>query len=250
MRKRRDKRDEETSSYLNSQNQRKLYTEDRKEEDIRKFIGLCRNICKVNITEESLEKAIRLSKVSDDKERPLLITLKEENKKREIFQNLNKICEAGDPFDKITVTHDLTVKQKEELKEKIVEEAREKERSDELGEFMYWVHGPPWSWFIKKDTKGSQPLKQEISKRSIHCLYTNADTLTNNMSEMKAIVAEHNPYIVAVTEVIPKNYRIPVQKAEIKISDEYDVFPRLYLYKGKRSYDTNTQKLKCTGGNF
>ena len=85
-------------------------TEDRKEEDIRKFIALCRNICKVNIIEESLEKAIRLGKVSDDKERPLLITLKEENKKREIFQNLNKICEAGDPFDKITVTHDLTVK--------------------------------------------------------------------------------------------------------------------------------------------
>ena len=103
-----------------------------------------RNICKVNITEESLEKAIRLGKVSDDKERPLLITLKEENKKREIFQNLNKIHEAGDPFDKITVTHDLTVKQKEELKDKI-EEAREKERSDESGEFMYQVRRPPWS---------------------------------------------------------------------------------------------------------
>ena len=127
-------------------------TEYRKEEDIRKFIGLCRNICKVNITEESLEKAIRLSKVSDDKERPLLTTLKEENKKREIFQNLNKICEAGDPFDKITVTHDLTAKQKEELKDKI-EEAREKERSDELGEFMYQVCGPPCSWFIKKISK-------------------------------------------------------------------------------------------------
>ena len=112
---------------------------------------MCRNICKVNITEESL-KAIRLSKVSDDKERPLLITLKEENKKREIFQNLNKICEAGDPLDKVTVTHDLTVKQKEELKDKI-EEARKKERSDELGEFMYWVCRPPWSWFIKKIPK-------------------------------------------------------------------------------------------------
>ena len=61
-------------------------TEDRKEEDIRKFIGLCRNICKINITEESLEKAIRLSKVSDDKERLLLITLKEENKKGKYFR--------------------------------------------------------------------------------------------------------------------------------------------------------------------
>ena len=65
--------------------------------------------------EESLEKAIRLGRASDDKERPLLVTLKEENKKREIFKNLNKIREAGAPFDevtKVTVAHDLTMKQK------------------------------------------------------------------------------------------------------------------------------------------
>ena len=86
--------------------------------------------------EESLEKAIRLGKASEDKERLLLITLKEENKKGEIFQNLNKIREAGAPFDKVTVAHDLTMKQKKELKDKI-EEAREKERNDESGEFMY-----------------------------------------------------------------------------------------------------------------
>ena len=41
----------------------------------------------------------------------------------------------------VTVTHDLTVKQKEELKDKI-EEAREKERSDESGESMYWACRP------------------------------------------------------------------------------------------------------------
>ena len=49
-------------------------------------MGLCKNICKVNIIEESLEKAIRLGKVSDGKERPLLITLKEENKKGKYFR--------------------------------------------------------------------------------------------------------------------------------------------------------------------
>ena len=64
--------------------------------------------------EESPEKAIRLGKASDDKERPLLIILKEENTKRDILQNLNKIREAGAPFDKVTVTSDLTMKQKEE----------------------------------------------------------------------------------------------------------------------------------------
>ena len=63
--------------------------------------------------------------------------------KREIFQNLNKIREvrAGAPFDKLTVIHDLTMKQKEELKDKI-QEARKKKRNDESGKFMYQLQGP------------------------------------------------------------------------------------------------------------
>ena len=66
----------ETSSYFELPESRKPNTEDKKEEDIRKFMGLCKNICKVNIKEESLEKA------SYDNKRPLLITLKEENTKK------------------------------------------------------------------------------------------------------------------------------------------------------------------------
>ena len=54
----------------------------------------------------------------------------------------------------------------------------------------------------------------------ISCFYTNADTLTNKMSELKAQIEEHSPQILAVTEVIPKNYRFPVQKVGIMISDD------------------------------
>ena len=46
----------------------------------------------------------------------MLVTLKEENKKREIFKNLNKIREAVAPFDKVTIAHDLTIKQKKRIK--------------------------------------------------------------------------------------------------------------------------------------
>ena len=55
----------------------------------------------------------------------------------------------GSPLENVIIMHDLTPKQKEGLKEKI-EEAREKENKDELGEYMYCVRGPPWSWYIKK----------------------------------------------------------------------------------------------------
>ena len=78
-----------------------------------------------------------------------MITLKQETKKREIFQNLNKLREVGSPLENAIIMHDLTPKQKEELKEKI-EEAREKENKDESGEYMCRARGPPWSWYIKR----------------------------------------------------------------------------------------------------
>ena len=58
-----------------------------------------------------INRAVRLGKVVEDKDRPLLVTLKEEDKKRELFHNLSKIRDAGTPFNKVTVTHDLTKKQ-------------------------------------------------------------------------------------------------------------------------------------------
>ena len=113
-----------------------IENEQRKEEDIKRIVGLAKNICQVNITEEAISKAIRLGKINEEKDPPLLITLKEEAKKRELFQNLNKIRDAGEPFNKVIITYDLTKKQKEELKQ-MVEQAKEKENEDQSGEFMY-----------------------------------------------------------------------------------------------------------------
>ena len=59
------------------------------------------------------QKPIRLGKVTEDKDRPLIITLKQEDKKREIFKKLNKLTEAGSPQENVIITHDLTKKQKE-----------------------------------------------------------------------------------------------------------------------------------------
>ena len=65
-------------------------------------------------------------------------------------------------------------------------------------------------------------------------MYTNEDTLTNKMLKLKAYVDHHNPWIIAITEIIPKNYRIPVQKAELKkISSNYDIFPESISSKGR-----------------
>ena len=109
--------------------------EDRKEEDIKKFIGLCKSIIKITFDQDMIES--------------LLISLKDESKNGEIFQNLNKIRELEAPFNKISIAHDLTKNQKEELQDKI-KEAHDRKQSDQSGEWMYHMQGPPWNWHVKK----------------------------------------------------------------------------------------------------
>ena len=133
----------------------KTIPEERKEDDVKKMIGLCKNICKIKFNETDISRIIRLGKAAEDKERPLLITINEEIKKKEIFRNLNKIRDAGSPFNKVTITHDMTKKQKEELKIKM-ETAKEMEQKDNPDEYMYRVRGPPWNWYIKRIQKKMQ----------------------------------------------------------------------------------------------
>ena len=62
--------------------------------------------------------------------------------------------------------------------------------------------------------------------KNLPCMHTNADTLTNKMPELKAFfVQQHNPWIIVVTEIIPNNYQILLQKAELKMSNNYDISP-------------------------
>ena len=83
---------------------------------------------------------------------------------------------------------------------------------------------------VKKD----QSTKAETHQCStIKCMYTNADTLTNKMPELKTLVKDTQPSVIAITEVTPKNYRFPVQKVEIKISEDYDIFPECISNSGK-----------------
>ena len=55
--------------------------EDRKEEDIKKFIGLYKSIIKITFDQGIIEHVVRLLNPTDDKEWPLLISLKDESKK-------------------------------------------------------------------------------------------------------------------------------------------------------------------------
>ena len=66
---------------LDSQSQTNLNQRPEGKEDIQKMVGLCRNICKIDITSSDVRKAVRLGKATQYNERPLLIAMDEETKK-------------------------------------------------------------------------------------------------------------------------------------------------------------------------
>ena len=65
------------------------------------------------------------------------------------------------------------------------------------------------------------PNRKQKCNQSVRCLYTNADVLTNKMTELKTVVDMERPEIVIVTEVIPKNRIDPVEEFEIGLDGYY-----------------------------
>ena len=61
----------------------------------------------------------------------------------------------------------------------------------------------------QKNTKKTTPIPNLNNVTlTIQCLYTNADTLTNKMPELKALIQDHKPSVIAITEVTPKKIQI------------------------------------------
>ena len=50
----------------------------------------------MDLGEEQVGKVICLGKFDENKKRPMLISIKTEDKKRELFQNLHKLRRTGD----------------------------------------------------------------------------------------------------------------------------------------------------------
>jgi len=129
-----------------------------KDHDIKDFIDISK-ICQGEISPNEIEEVRRLGK-PDKKDRPLLVKLRDEMKKKLLFRNLrlwreHQHQERGPdnktPF--IEVAHDMTQDQRKERKEKL-EEARK--MTSDLGPaspHRYLVRGPPWAMYLVRVLK-------------------------------------------------------------------------------------------------
>ena len=82
---------------------------DKQTEDIREIKKILNEFCDVHLKEEDVAKVIRMGKYTESKNRPVIMTIKTEEKKKEIFKNLQKLRRSD---ENITITHDLTQKQR------------------------------------------------------------------------------------------------------------------------------------------
>ena len=79
---------------------------------------------------------------------------------------------------------------------------------------------------------GSKTSKAEQTK--LRCLYTNADTLANKLTELKTVIDMEKPHLVAVTEVVPKHSKLSTNGSELQI-EGYTAWHNLDEIKGTES---------------
>jgi len=100
----------------------RLKEEDGDKPDIRKtkdktfFTELCGKVLGVEVRDQDVSKMFRLGKMTPGRDRPLLIGLKSESIKNEIMSNLNKLKDTDDRYKRVGIAHDLSPKQREEIR--------------------------------------------------------------------------------------------------------------------------------------
>ena len=82
---------------------------ERRTKDTKEIQNLLKEYCEVELMDEDIGKSMHLGKYDQTKKRPILIAIKTEDKKMEIFQNLHKLRRS---LTNISVTHNLTRKQR------------------------------------------------------------------------------------------------------------------------------------------
>lgn len=117
------------------------------------FCGsLMEKVLKVGYEDGDIIKVIRLGRYDAKIKRPLLVEFTNAHVKNVVMGNVTNLGSAKDVFEGVTISHDMTIKEREQCKS-LVEEAKQKQ-SVETGNFIYRVRGLPGQMKIVKFRKG------------------------------------------------------------------------------------------------
>ena len=129
----------------------KIDNKDERDNREKKIIQEITSECGVELDGEDITAVRRLGKFDITKmKRPLLVTLKNTSKKRDIFKNFNKLKNSR--FGDVRISNDLTKAERDKERD-LYQKAKEMQSSDSTGHFLYKVRGPPWDRKIQKIKK-------------------------------------------------------------------------------------------------
>ena len=95
---------------------------------------------------------------------------------------------------------------------------------------------------LSHKTNEHKKLVHNNTTFGLNCIYLNADSLLNKRDELRAVVSQTEPDIIAITEVLPKNTRTPVQPSELRL-EGYNMFWNSNPRRGVCIYSKSS--LKC-----
>ena len=109
-----------------------------------------------SITKDDICKSVRLGRAREDKSaRPLLVTLRSQPLKEEVFTNVRKLKDSK--YSSVSIAHDQTKMEREADKKLIAEAQKGDDASKNWG---YRVKGPPWDRKVVRfplKTTGEEP---------------------------------------------------------------------------------------------
>lgn len=136
--------------------------EARRKEDLGFCQELIKDVLEIECQDDAILNIVRLGKKDTARARPLLVIFKDFGIKNEVMEALSKLSEAEDKFRLISVSHDLTQKEREECKE-LVDEARHRQEQDNSGEWVYRVRGKPGDMKVVKLRKRLQATGDNVN---------------------------------------------------------------------------------------
>ena len=175
---------------------------------IKELVRTCNNTLNVVLKTDDCVNSIRLDKIINGKPRPLKVTFKEAGTKQKIFTNLHKLKQAQkDEDEKLSIIHDLTPQQREEIKQ-LEKEAENKTKESGGGGLTHIQSERPTVELAHKEngektkrrpiiedsrrnmkdidmvktlTKQNQHTSTQKNQNKLKCMYTNADSLLNKI---------------------------------------------------------------------
>ena len=75
---------------------------------------------------------------------------------------------------------------------------------------------------------------------SLTCLYFNADSLLNKRNELRLVISQHQPMIICISEILPKNCVTPLSESELNIDNYKTSVSLILLRQGEVSVSIRT----------